>query len=694
MSRISEIFTDRSGNFKLAILRHPLYYWGLLFKVLLSALFAGRLMTTYFIPFVQYYWNSGFSNPYSHFIEVGHPEAFPYPAVMLYFLTFTGGIWADLSPLFLRVPLLLMDTVVLVLLSRLTGQRDKKLLMFYWWSPVLIYISYIHGQFDVIPIAFLIAAMYFLVKKRYIFSAMTLAFGVLTKTNLILAIPFFFLYIWKNEYPQRVGKIGKAALIFVGVTVLLSIPYLFSGNYLEMVYHNQEQVKVWIARLTTINNLEFYLIPAVYLVLLAAASRVQKFSQDLFILLVGFSFAMLLLFIPPQPGWYFWILPFLIYFNVKERKLTFLPILALQVAFLLFFAISPNSDYSFVFLWKERSVSVYQFLIRKNLNADLLVSLAFTLLQTVLILNVYWIFKAGVQKNLNSRLKTKPYMIGIGGDSGVGKSTLTNLLCKLFGQEQVTVIRGDDMHRWERGHEKWNELTHLSPKANHLHQDIKHLKALRTGKPVDRRNYDHNTGMFTEPARVYPGKLVVFEGLHPFYIAAKRNLFHLKVFVEPKEELRLYWKIKRDMNKRGYTRDRVLQQLELREPDSEKYIRSQAPFSDIRVQFYAISEIPDCESDGQPKLGLKIELETNIDINPLVELVGTDSSLNLEHEYEIDHQTLLVRGDLDRRTVERLVQELPLDTNEFFENATYENGLNGFLQLFFIYCILTKIENE
>lgn len=52
------------------------------------------------------------------------------------------------------------------------------------------------------------------------------------------------------------------------------------------------------------------------------------------------------------------------------------------------------------------------------------------------------------------------------------------------------------MHKWQRGHEKWNELTHLDPKANNLHEEIYYyyLKRLKMRRKISKRIYDHNIG--------------------------------------------------------------------------------------------------------------------------------------------------------------------------------------------------------
>jgi len=686
---------DKKGIFKLEILRYKIFWFGLAVKILLSFFFAGSLLKNSFIPFVTYFFKSGFANPYESFFDVGALDAFPYPPFMLYVLGVLGGFISDISPFFIRIPLLLADVLILLILGRLLKSKEIKLLQYYWLSPVLIYITYIHGQFDVVPIMFLLASSYLLFKKKNIASAIVLGLGIAAKTNLILVIPFYALYIWKNKNEKKLSKLAVPSIVTVLVVFVMNLPYLDSGAFLKMVYGNSEQSKVWNAGFPMIGGLNYYVIPAVYLILLATASRFKRISKDLFLIFIGFSFSLLLIFIPPQPGWYYWILPFFVYFAIRENKFSFAPILVLQVAFLMYFALIPDSDFFSVFLFSESDFTLYSFFGQSRLiYPDVLASLALTFLQTCLLLNVYWIYKWGIKKNLEKKIKNKPFLIGIGGDSGVGKSTLTELLTNLFGAHNMTIIRGDDMHRWERGHDKWDEITHLSPKANHLYQDIRHLKTLKDGKKVLRRFYDHESGKFTEPTKIYPNKITVFEGLHPFYISAKRNLFDLKIFVEPEENLRLHWKISRDIKKRNYTKEKVLHQLKLREGDSNKYIKSQAPFSDIKIVYYSVGEITDIGNGDGVELALRIELETNIDVNDLVDLLNKITSLQIIHDYDASSQIIDVQGTASVEDIKRVMEEFIGDYDEFIEEAKFEKDLNGFLQLFFIYCIVYKAKNN
>jgi uridine kinase len=101
------------------------------------------------------------------------------------------------------------------------------------------------------------------------------------------------------------------------------------------------------------------------------------------------------------------------------------------------------------------------------------------------------------------------------------------------------------MHRWERGSEYWKSHTHLDPRANKLHTDLEHTKQLKTGKGIHRQFYDHATGKFTLPKFIRPNKLILFEGLHSFYLNDQSEIYDLKIYMEPQEELRRWWKVKR-----------------------------------------------------------------------------------------------------------------------------------------------------
>ena len=77
-----------------------------------------------------------------------------------------------------------------------------------------------------------------------------------------------------------------------------------------------------------------------------------------------------------------------------------------------------------------------------------------------------------------------------------------------------------------------------------------------------------------------------------------RQFYDVKVFLDPPEDLRRIWKIKRDTAKRGYTAEQVLAELEKREADSRSFIRPQREFADIVVRFHPESGAGSDQTDS------------------------------------------------------------------------------------------------
>src|SRR4029077_16875968 len=98
---------------------------------------------------------------------------------------------------------------------------------------------------------------------------------------------------------------------------------------------------------------------------------------------------------------------------------------------------------------------------------------------------------------------------------------------------------------------------------------------LPRGEPSSKPVYDHTDGTFARPEFVTPKPVVLIHGLHALFPPELRRLWDVSVFLDPDPELRIAWKIQRDMSKRGYTRAEVVQQLEERRYDSEHFVMPQ-----------------------------------------------------------------------------------------------------------------------
>lgn len=707
-AHLQTFFYDKTGAFKFAIFTSPLFIAGLVLKLYASALFASPIFGAAFVPFLKYYALMG-SDPYTYFFNAGIFEAFPYPQLMLFIMGLPGLLFTPLlnseifttAPgdlLLYHLPILAADIVILLVLARWLPSHHRGLLVLYWLSPLLIYINYLHSQLDVIPIAFVFLFLHYLFKERFFIAVLLLACGIAVKFHLVILVPFTIIYLWRKHglrSPTVPILLATLATVFIAVNnyQLLSTPFL------EMVFNNREQGKVFDLQIIFNHSYTLFIVPAAYALLLLHSLTFRRWGRDTFVMFLGFAFGILTLCIPPMQGWYYWVIPFFIYFALKNELGSKLPLYLLTVAYFVHFALTPDSDFFTIFAYSFPALAAlpnaYTVLTSLNINASLVSNLAFTFLQACLLINVLGIYKRGVEESKKTKLYSMPYLIGIAGDSGSGKTTLTKLLCDVFGQSDVAVVEGDALHRWERGNEMWKTYTHLDPKANKLHEDLEHILNLRQGKDTYRRHYDHHTGTFTSAERLESKKLVIFEGLHSFYLTAMEHALDLKVFIMPEEQLRVHWKILRDMKDRGYSKEKVLEQLQKRERDSAEYVTSQGDYADITFTLCSEQSLAlTLGTDVPLELFLEVRFDNGLNCDSLLSALA-DTPLSIEHRFEKRMQVVRVRGDITETAIEQLSFAL---TPEIYtlvpHDPTWTSGYNGVMQLFICYYILESLKQK
>ncbi len=256
-------------------------------------------------------------------------------------------------------------------------------------------------------------------------------------------------------------------------------------------------------------------------------------------------------------------------------------------------------------------------------------------------------------------MSERPIILGIVGDSAAGKTTLTRGIAQILGEDNVTIICTDDYHRYDRIQRAELGISALAPDCNYLDIIQQHLGLLRTGQPILKPIYNHDSGMFDPPEYIEPRKFVIVEGLLGYSTRTMCDSYDVKVYLAPPEDLRKTWKIKRDTRKRGYTEAAVIDQLEKREPDSEAYIRPQRKWADVVVSFYPSTDgsnvddlllnvrlvlrptIPHPDfteilnSQGN-HLGDAIRLELDRDMGKPVDVLEIDGHATVEQVHELE----------------------------------------------------------
>jgi phosphoribulokinase len=102
-------------------------------------------------------------------------------------------------------------------------------------------------------------------------------------------------------------------------------------------------------------------------------------------------------------------------------------------------------------------------------------------------------------------------MLGIAGDSGAGKTTLSSGIARLLGVERTTNICVDDYHKYDRKQRKELGITPLNPECNYMDIMEQHVRLLSEGEPILKPVYNHTTGTFDPPVYV-PAPRAVEEG--------------------------------------------------------------------------------------------------------------------------------------------------------------------------------------
>jgi phosphoribulokinase len=214
-------------------------------------------------------------------------------------------------------------------------------------------------------------------------------------------------------------------------------------------------------------------------------------------------------------------------------------------------------------------------------------------------------------------MRPRPVLLGVVGDSAAGKTTITRGLVRILGEDHVTHVCTDDYHRYDRRQRAALGITPLHPDCNHIDIITQHLRHLRAGEPILKPVYRHQDGTFGPPEYVVPERFTVVEGLLGYHTPEMRELYDVRVFLAPPEELRRRWKVRRDCTRRGYTTDQVLAELDRREEDSEAFIRPQARYADLIVAFE-----PDAEgNEDQAHLDAELTLREGLphpDLRPFV----------------------------------------------------------------------------
>ncbi|MEM6719997.1 MAG: uridine kinase [Bacteroidota bacterium] len=178
-------------------------------------------------------------------------------------------------------------------------------------------------------------------------------------------------------------------------------------------------------------------------------------------------------------------------------------------------------------------------------------------------------------------------IIGIGGGTGSGKTTVVNEIIKQLPENEVGIISQDSYYN-DTSHLSYESRTKINfdhPRSIDFNLICEHLRELKKGNPIHQPVYSfvkHNrTG---DTIHTLPRKVMIVEGILILTNSELRDMFDIKIFVHADSDERLIRRIKRDITQRGRDIDEVLARYQhTLKPMHEQFIEPTKEFADIII---------------------------------------------------------------------------------------------------------------
>jgi len=154
-------------------------------------------------------------------------------------------------------------------------------------------------------------------------------------------------------------------------------------------------------------------------------------------------------------------------------------------------------------------------------------------------------------------------IVGIGGGTGAGKTTLARGIAERIGAARAVIIFQDSYYL-DRSDMPLSERK----KANFDHPDafdmellISQMQQLKNGLPIDQPVYDYKTHTRSlETRTIEPSAVALLEGILVLHPPSLRRLMDLRIYVEAPDDVRFIRRLQRDMRERDRSVAEVIEQ--------------------------------------------------------------------------------------------------------------------------------------
>ena len=250
-----------------------------------------------------------------------------YPPLIYWFFGLLNFLFSGNIP-FLKLSYLPFDILLAFILYKMVDAKKAVLAFSLWlFNPINLYVTYMMGQFDIIPTTFTVVSIYLITKNRLNLAALALGGGIAFKLYpVFLIIPLIILA--KSFWT----KIKLVVIAFLPYCISI-LPYLSSGSFRSNALFTNQSSKSLYATIPVSGGESIILFPAllIFFYLLIWQKKLTESSLWKIYLTVLLLF---FIFTHYHPQWLIWITPFLILSLVFERLKNLLPILLIFVSWL------------------------------------------------------------------------------------------------------------------------------------------------------------------------------------------------------------------------------------------------------------------------------------------------------------------------------------------------------------------------
>jgi len=633
-----------------------LFVVGLAIKsILIFALFP-TIQIEWFVPFVVNVIEHPDFSPWSLFIDADKdPLAFPYGPIMLLAhlpTTFLG--WAIdsatgvnyFSGLGFRVSLLGADILLLILLLHQFKDRWRSLMIHYWLSPLVIIITYWHGQTDLIPIVLLMASVILLKNNRLISSGMILATSVAAKHSMLVTTPFILLYAWFKR--NNAKDVHQFIFYFLLVFLALEGLYLFDHGFQQMVLNNREIGKVFWLVVSMGDLLNIYILPLFYMLLVYSTWRLRRVNFELLLAILGVAFSVLILLTPAPPGWFLWLTPILALHYSRGNGNSVLLGSLFSLTFVIYHFIYSTGSKMIFFDNLSIPISIINFF-----NVPYIQSLLNTVVIGLVMVVTLQIFRDGVKGSDYYHLGKRPLVIGISGAENSGKLNFLEALTTLFGKNKVLNISGENYFNWDKHSPMWRTVSPYNPRSSNIFLMISDLRKVISGEWVKRREYSRNTGLFSTEKTHRGHQIVIVSGLHTLHTRQLTEVQDVKFFLSNENN----------------------SQKDAGSIDFKKYIDSQKKNADIIFK---------AKDKGSKNINLTVRIREGLYYQELLRVLIGICGLKMDVVELDEHGTveLIIQGEIESDDIRLAANIIIPNLNEFInQKSGFYSGTIGVMQL-------------